>query len=97
MNLGNEFQQLVKLAGLKMSSQDELNFEKDIREVLTYVEQLEKYELGDVEPLMHIHQVSNVVRDDEVQSSLPINEVLVNCKEKEGNFFKVPTIMKKNE
>ena len=96
MNFNNEFQQLEKLAGLKLSPQEELILEKDIEEVLTYVEQLGKYDLSDVEPLTHIHQVSNVIRNDEIAAPLSVDEVLANCKKKEGNFFKVPNIMNKS-
>lgn len=96
MNFNNEFQQLEKLAGLKLSPQEELILEKDIGEVLSYVEQLGKYDLSDVKPLTHIHQVSNVIRNDEIATPLFVDEVLANCKEKEGNFFKVPNIMNKS-
>jgi aspartyl-tRNA(Asn)/glutamyl-tRNA(Gln) amidotransferase subunit C len=39
------------------------------------------------------HEIHNVLRDDEVTPSLPVQEVLINAGEHEEDFFKAPRVM----
>ena len=46
-----------------------------------------------VEPMAHALPLANVLREDEVEASLPIEKVLQNAPETDGAFFKVPKVI----
>ena len=45
-----------------------------------------------VEPLLHVIDLTNVMRDDTVTPSLPREEALRNAPDRTEKFFKVPTV-----
>ena len=49
--------------------------------------------LGGVEPMAHALPLHNVLRDDVVEPSLPLEQVLRNAPEADGPFFKVPKVI----
>jgi aspartyl-tRNA(Asn)/glutamyl-tRNA(Gln) amidotransferase subunit C len=57
------------------------------------VEQLNKLDTSNVEPLTHPLDVKNVFRADELRPSLTQAEVLSNAPEPQSGHFKVPKIM----
>ena len=46
-----------------------------------------------VEPMAHALPLHNVLRDDVVQPSLSLDQVLGNAPETDGAFFKVPKVI----
>jgi aspartyl-tRNA(Asn)/glutamyl-tRNA(Gln) amidotransferase subunit C len=50
-------------------------------------------DVSGVEPMAHALPLQNVLREDVVEPSLPIEEVLKNAPEVDGRFFKVPKII----
>jgi aspartyl-tRNA(Asn)/glutamyl-tRNA(Gln) amidotransferase subunit C len=49
--------------------------------------------MGGVEPMTHALPLHNVLRDDVVEPSLPVEQVLTNAPESDGPFFKVPKVI----
>ncbi len=49
-----------------------------------------------VEPLLHMSDNVNVLREDEVKGSIERKEGLKNAPQQDGVFFKVPKVIKKN-
>jgi aspartyl-tRNA(Asn)/glutamyl-tRNA(Gln) amidotransferase subunit C len=46
-----------------------------------------------VPPMAHALPLANVLREDVVEPSLPIEKVLRNAPETDGRFFKVPKVI----
>jgi aspartyl-tRNA(Asn)/glutamyl-tRNA(Gln) amidotransferase subunit C len=46
-----------------------------------------------VEPMTHVHEVVNVMRDDVVGECLTTEEALRNAPKKNDAFFKVPKVL----
>ena len=46
-----------------------------------------------VEPTTHVLHLSNVMREDEVRESLPIEKVLLNAPDEEDDQIKVPAVL----
>ena len=67
--------------------------EKALSNILTYVEELEKLDLTDVEPMAHAVPLQNVYRPDEMKPSLPREEALQNAPEEENGYFRVPRVV----
>ncbi len=88
-------EQLLKLAALARLRLDESEiapFQKDIAEMLDYVKTLEQVDTTAVD-LAEAADQPNVLREDIVQPSLPVEEALKNAPERVDNYFKVPKVV----
>lgn len=84
------------VAGLAKLTLDEETKDRLVREmgdVLAYMDQLNGLDTDGVEPMMHVLDISNVFREDEVQPSLPIEQALANAPTTEDGYFTVPRIL----
>ncbi len=84
---------VAALAHLEFSELEKERLTHELNEILLYVEQLNKLNTDDVEPLSHVIELNNVFRDDVVQSSIPAEEALKNAPAKNDKFFKVPKVI----
>ena len=88
-------EQLLKLAALARLRLDESEiapFQKNIAEMLDYVQTLEQVDTTAVD-LAEAADQPNVLREDIVQPSLPVEEALKNAPERVDNYFKVPKVV----
>ena len=84
------------VAGLSRISLDEASTEKMERElgaVIDYMEVLNTLDTDGVEPLSHVFQVTNVMREDAVAPSSPREDILAGAPEKTDQTFVVPKTM----
>ncbi len=84
---------IAKLARLEYSDEEKKTFTKQFNTILEYIDKLNELNTDDIEPLSHVIELSNVVREDEVKQSLPVEEVLKNAPSKTDTFFKVPKVI----
>ena len=64
-----------------------------LSDILSYMELIEQADISEVEPTAHAVSMSNVMRDDAPQESLPNEDALQNAPEAEGGYFKVPKVI----
>lgn len=88
-----DVQYVAKLSRLEITSEETAKYTQQLANILGYVEQLNKLDTANVEPLTHPLDVKNVFRPDEVRPSLTQSEVLSNAPEPQSGHFKVPKIM----
>lgn len=88
-----DVQYVAKLARLEVTDQETAKYTQQLANILQYVEQLNKLDTSNVEPLTHPLDVKNVFRKDELKPSLTQTEVLSNGPEVQSGHFKVPKIM----
>lgn len=86
---------LAKLARLKFSDEEKEELKVDLERMISFVEKLKEVDTTGVEPLLHITDAVNVLREDEVNQTITKEEVLLNAPLTDGNFFKVPKVIKK--
>ena len=89
---------VAALANLELEPHEVELFARQLGDVLTHVEELKQIDTTGVSPTAYGVAQERVERDDEVQTSLPIAEVLANAPEpapapRDGGFFKVPRII----
>ncbi len=89
-----DVEHIAKLAKLTFNAEELERFTRELNKIIEYVEKLNELDTSNVEPLSHTTAISNVMREDEVKPSLPVEEVLANAPQREGNFFKVPKVVK---
>ncbi len=86
---------LAHLARLRFDEKEKESVKKDLQNMIAFVEQLNEIDTTGVEPLLHMSDTVNVLRDDVVKVSVSRAEALRNAPLKDEEFFKVPTVIKK--
>ncbi len=86
---------IAKLAKLKFSETEKIKLQKDLNQILEYIDELNELNLDNVEPLENINETENVLREDDVEKWLTTKEALKNAPAKTGKFFKVPKVLDK--
>ncbi len=84
---------IAELARLEFTDAEKETFTHQLNTILSYIEQLNKLDTTDVEPLSHVIQLQNVFREDEVKPGLTREEALQNAPSRNEEFFKVPKVI----
>jgi aspartyl-tRNA(Asn)/glutamyl-tRNA(Gln) amidotransferase subunit C len=84
---------VARLARLDLSDEEALKMENQLADILGYIGLLEELDISEVPPTSHVLDLANVMREDEVEPSLPVEKGLANAPEREGTSFKVPKII----
>lgn len=88
-------EKLAHLSRLKFSDAEKAGIKKDLQNMIGFVEKLNELNLEGVDPLLHISEEVNVLREDEVKGSISREEALKNAPVHGEQFFKVPKVIKK--
>jgi aspartyl-tRNA(Asn)/glutamyl-tRNA(Gln) amidotransferase subunit C len=90
-----EVEHVAKLARLGLTEWEIEKYQKDLSQVLEYVEQLNKVDTKNVPETAQVTGLQNVFRDDVVKkSTISLDELLKNAPAKEGRHLKVKAILK---
>ena len=84
---------VAHLARLELSPQEEAPMLQSLESVLSWMEQLDEIDTTGVEPLTHISDRANALRDDVAQNHLTRQQALANAPAKDAAFFKVPKVI----
>ena len=87
-----DVEHVAKLARLDLTEEEKVKFSKQLGDVLKYVEQMNEVDTSNVEPLSHVVEFNNVMREDEIHYDCSKEELMMNAPEEENGFFKVPKI-----
>ena len=88
-----QIRHVAKLSRLALSEEQLVRLAPQLESILQYVAKIDEVEVSGVEPMAHALPLRNVMRDDVVEPSLPLEKVLMNAPETDGPFFKVPKII----
>ena len=86
---------LAHLARLRFTEIEKLSFKTDLQRMITFVEQLKEIDTTGVEPLLHMSDAVNVLREDEIKGSISREDALKNAPQKDDEFILVPKVIKK--
>jgi len=89
----DQVRHVAKLARLSLSEERLARLRGELESILEYVDKLGELDVNDVEPMAHAAPLTNVLREDVVTDSLPLDQVLLNAPDTDGPFFKVPKII----
>lgn len=87
-----DVEHVAKLARLELTEEEKAKFSKQLGDILKYVEQMNKVDTTDVEPMSHAIPIVNVMREDKVVSEQTKEELMANAPSEEDGFFRVPKI-----
>jgi len=82
-----------KLARLHLDDKAVNLYERQLDDVLSYMETLNRLDTRNVLPTSHVISVTNAFREDVVTESLEPETALSNAPESEDNTFVVPKIL----
>ncbi len=88
-------EKLAHLARLRFDDTEKQEIKNDLQRMIVFVEKLNELDLTGIEPLLHISEELNVLREDEVKGSVTRQEALKNAPLHDEQFFKVPKVIKK--
>jgi aspartyl-tRNA(Asn)/glutamyl-tRNA(Gln) amidotransferase subunit C len=83
-----------KLARLHLDDAAVKLYAKQLGDILTYIDTLNRLDTMGVSPTSHAIFINNAFRDDEVKPSMPVGRALKNAPESEDGGFIVPKIIK---
>ncbi|MDK2976694.1 MAG: aspartyl-tRNA(Asn)/glutamyl-tRNA(Gln) amidotransferase subunit [Candidatus Marinimicrobia bacterium] len=85
---------IAKLARLSLSEEEITMYTHQLGDILNYVQKLNELNIDDVEPMKHVLNMVNVLREDKELPSLSREDVLKNAPEHDKEFFKVPRVLR---
>jgi aspartyl-tRNA(Asn)/glutamyl-tRNA(Gln) amidotransferase subunit C len=88
---------VARLSRLALADEQIARYAGQLESIRHYVEKITQADVGGVEPMAHAVPLTNVLRNDVVEPSLPLEQVLQNAPESDGRFFKVPKIFGADE
>ncbi len=93
-----EVRYVADLANLKLTEAEVAKMADDLGEVLTHVEQLNKLDTSDVEPMAQVLYEAGetaTLREDVERPGIGNDAALANAPLSGGGFFKVPLVIEK--
>lgn len=89
---------VAKLANLTLTKEEENKFEKQLSEILTYIEKLNEVDTQSIEPTSQVTGLENVTRKDKVEScEITQEQAISSTSSKQNGFFKVKGILENND
>lgn len=96
MEVNNKLiQDIAKLSKLKFDDSAEEKMKVDLEKMLDFVDKLNEIDTKGVDPLIYMSEEVNVLREDKVTEATSQEDALKNAPEKDSDYFKVPTVLKK--
>lgn len=84
---------VAKLANLKINPSNKQRFEKQLNEIVRYIEKLNEVDTKGIEITSQVTGLENVTREDTPAPSLTQEEVLSGTKSQHNGLFKVKAIL----
>jgi aspartyl-tRNA(Asn)/glutamyl-tRNA(Gln) amidotransferase subunit C len=88
-----DIEHVARLARLDLSSEEKQRLRDQLGQILEHAAKVGEVAADDVPPTASAIARANVFREDEVEPSLPVDEVLKNAPDREDDRFKVPRIV----
>lgn len=94
MSLDKEtLKKIAHLARLNFDEKTDQAMLNSMREILNWVEKLNEVDTDNVEPLMHMSNEVNMLREDKVGEHLKHEDALKNAPKKDSDYIRVPKVL----
>jgi len=89
MNVNDELvDKLANLARLEFNTQEKEEIKKDLQEMIGFIDKLNELDTSGVEPLLHMSENINILREDEVSGAISREDAFNNCTIRYGDMKK---------
>jgi aspartyl-tRNA(Asn)/glutamyl-tRNA(Gln) amidotransferase subunit C len=89
----DEVQRVATLARLRLTPDEQSRLTDQLDKILEYMAKLNELDTTRVEPIAHVVDIVNALREDQVTSQPNADALLANAPAREDNFFRVPKII----
>lgn len=86
---------LATLAHLHFNREEKEAIKGDLQKMIGFIDKLQELDTTGVEPLMHMSDAVNVLREDVPGAMLSTEQALQNASQHDGHYFQVPKVIKK--
>ena len=86
---------IAALAKLEFDEKSAEQMKVDLERIIGFIDKLSEIDTDGVEPLIYLSEEVSVLREDEIKAVVSQVEALKNATEKDSDYFKVPTVLKK--
>ena len=87
--------EIAALAKLDFDKNSAEKMKADLEKIIGFIDKLSQIDTDGVEPLIYLSDELNVLREDEIKTVVSQIEALQNAPDKDSDYFKVPTVLKK--
>jgi aspartyl-tRNA(Asn)/glutamyl-tRNA(Gln) amidotransferase subunit C len=88
-----QVEHVAQLARLTLSDQEKELFCEQLSSILEYAKHLQELDTSAIPPTATVLPLENVMRDDQIRLSLPLDDVLSNAPRTENDYFRVPVVL----
>ena len=88
-----DVEHVAYLARLGLTEEELARLEGQLNHILDQYAKLAELDTDAIPPTAQVIELENILRDDEVRSSLPVEAVLANAPERSGDHIVVPAIL----
>jgi len=89
--------QLAHLSKLNFTEVEKENLKIDLENILVLCESLNTIDTENIEPLIHLTNTENIVREDEIVQEYSREELLRNAPKKDSDYFRVPKVIEQDK
>jgi aspartyl-tRNA(Asn)/glutamyl-tRNA(Gln) amidotransferase subunit C len=86
---------LSKLSKLRFDEKSLLRMKADLTTILGFVDKISKVDTKGIKPLIYMSEEKNILREDKINHIVSQSDALKNAPQKDSDYFKVPTVLKK--
>lgn len=87
---------LAHLARLEFNAEEKEEIKEDLRKMIGFIDKLNELDTTGTEPLLHMSDNVNILRDDVVEGQISREDALKNAPLHDEQFFKVPKVIRNN-
>ncbi|AVQ38436.1 Asp-tRNA(Asn)/Glu-tRNA(Gln) amidotransferase GatCAB subunit C [Clostridium botulinum] len=84
---------VAELARLEFKEEEKDNFVDDLNKILNYMEKLDELNTDDVDIVVNPYYIENKYREDNVEKSMELKEVIDNAPESLEEYVIVPKVI----
>ena len=87
---------IAHLSRLEFHDSEKQQIKKDMQEMIAFIDKLNEPDTSGIDPLLHISNNVNCLREDEVNTPVSQDRALMNSSHHDKQFFKVPKVITKS-
>lgn len=91
----NTVKRIADLSKLEFTSDETTAILKDMNQMLEFIDQLKELDTTNIDPLIHMTEDENILREDDAITGASQQEALKNAPSKDSTYFKIPKVLGK--
>ncbi|HCR48720.1 MAG TPA: Asp-tRNA(Asn)/Glu-tRNA(Gln) amidotransferase subunit GatC [Rhodothermales bacterium] len=88
-----DVQEMASLARLRLTEQEVQHYQHDLNRILAYMDQLNEVDTTGIEPMTHLQDWGNVLREDVYLNRITHEDALKNAPDADADYFRVPKVI----